>query len=253
VRDRSKLESHARSFGQAADVYAQARPGYPADAVDWLVPDRASRVLDLGAGTGKLTEELVGRNLDVIAVDPSPEMLAELQKRLPDVETVVGTAETLPVPNASFDAVMVAQAWHWIDATRAVPEIARVLRPGGTLGLVWNTRDETIDWVAQLGSIMGGTAHYDMDDGEPSVGPPFGEMERSQTTWVQTLSRERVLDLVRSRSYFLLKTEGEQHSTLEAVSELLDTHPALRHTDTIDLPYVTECYRARLPQVGRVR
>jgi SAM-dependent methyltransferase len=234
-------------------VYAEARPTYPNEAVDWLVPGKPNRVLDLGAGTGKLTEVLVKRGFDVVAVDPSREMLDELEKRLPAVEAIVGAAEHLPLPDASVNAVTVAQAWHWVDAEKAVPEIARVLRPGGTLGLVWNTRDESVDWVAQLGEIMGGTAHYDMDDGEPIIGPPFGETERWQTTWTQTVTRNDLLNLVRSRSYFLVKSEADQQATLAAVTELLNQHPALRSSDTLELPYLTECYRARLLEHGRVR
>ncbi|MCP2030337.1 SAM-dependent methyltransferase [Okibacterium sp. HSC-33S16] len=253
MRDRSRLTAHAQSFGQAAETYAKARPSYPAQAVDWLVPEGASRVLDLGAGTGKLTEVLVARGLDVVAIDPSGQMLDELSKRLPAVEAIVGTAELLPLPDASVDAVTVAQAWHWIDAQAAVPEIARVLRPGGALGLVWNTRDESVDWVAELGEIMGGTAHYDLEDGEPTIGPPFGATERWQTTWTQTLNRDELLDLVRSRSYVLVTSDAEQRATLAAVTELIERHPALRGSENVELPYLTECYRARLPEDGRVR
>ncbi|MBG6239319.1 SAM-dependent methyltransferase [Mycetocola sp. CAN_C7] len=246
MRDRSRLEQHARSFGQAADVYAASRPGYPQDAVDWLVPSDARTVLDLGAGTGKLTTLLARSGREVIAVDPSADMLARLTASAPDVEVHVGTAESIPLPDASVDAVTVAQAWHWVDAARAVPEVARVLRPGGTLGLVWNTRDESVDWVAQLGEIMGGTAHYEMADDAPPVGSPFTPLESSTTRWLQPLAPAAVLDLVRSRSYFLVRTAGEQDATLAAVQDLLDSHPDLAGRVTIELPYVTECFRARL-------
>ena len=112
-------------------------------------------MLDLGAGTGKLTTRLVERGLDVVAVDPIPEMLELLSNSLPDTPALLGTAEEIPLPDDSVDAVLVAQAWHWFDPERAVKEVARVLRPGGRLGLVWNTRDERLGWVKDLGRIIG--------------------------------------------------------------------------------------------------
>ena len=162
----------AASFGAAADHYDRGRPSYPAEAVDWLVPTTAHHVLDLGAGTGKLTRLLHDRGLDVLAVEPSPGMRARLAAALPDVRLLDGTAEAIPLPDASVDAVLVAQAWHWVDPARAVPEVARVLVPGGRLGLVWNIRDEREDWVRQLGQTM----HTDEDlrAPVPTVGPPFG-------------------------------------------------------------------------------
>jgi SAM-dependent methyltransferase len=253
MRDRSRLEQHALSFGSAADVYATSRPGYPQDAVDWLVPANAGTVLDLGAGTGKFTSLIPRSGREVIAVDPSADMLARLTASAPDVTTVLGSAESIPLADASVDVVTVAQAWHWVDAERAVPEVARVLRPGGTLSLVWNTRDESVDWVARLGEIMGGTAHYEMADEAPPVGPPFGPLESWQTRWVQRLDRAGVLDLVRSRSYFLVKSREEQDATLSAVSDLLDRHPDLTGRTVIELPYLTECFRARLGEEGPVR
>ncbi|EUA44075.1 ubiE/COQ5 methyltransferase family protein [Mycobacterium xenopi 3993] len=115
-------------------------------------------MLDLGAGTGKLTTRLVERGLDVVAVDPIPEMLDVLRKSLPDTPALLGTAEEIPLPDNSVDAVLVAQAWHWFDPARAIPEVIRVLRPGGRLGLVWNTRDERLGWVRELGRIIGSDA-----------------------------------------------------------------------------------------------
>src|SRR6185437_14170246 len=123
------------SFGSAAAAYERGRPSYPPQAIDWLLPTGARDVLDLGAGTGKLTTRLVERGLDVVAVDPIPEMLEVLRASLPQT------------------AVLVAQAWHWVYAERAIPEVARVLRPGGRLGLVWNIRDERLGWVRELGQI----------------------------------------------------------------------------------------------------
>ncbi|HMD12433.1 MAG TPA: class I SAM-dependent methyltransferase, partial [Marmoricola sp.] len=127
------------SFGDAADRYDRARPSYPPEGVAWLVGTKPARVLELGAGTGKLTEALVELDRDVIAVDPIEEMLEELEVAVPGVPRILGTAEDIPIQDASVDAVVVGQAWHWFQRARAVAEIARVLRPGGVLGLAWNS------------------------------------------------------------------------------------------------------------------
>src|SRR5215207_905226 len=143
----------ARSFGAAASVYRAARPGYPVEAIEWLIGD-AVRVLDLGAGTGKLTEALVALDRDVIAVDPIEEMLDELEVAVPGVPRILGTAEDIPLEDASVDAVVVGPAWRWFERDRAVAEISRVLRRGGVLGLAWNSRDTSVDWLREAGEIM---------------------------------------------------------------------------------------------------
>src|SRR5215475_2957515 len=146
--------ARAVSFGAVADAYERGRPPYPPTAIDWLLPAGAARVLDLGAGTGKLTRQLAGRGLDVTAVEPSEAMREQLRGAVPGIRSLEGTAERIPLPGGSVDAVLVAQAWHWVDPARAVPEVARVLRPGGQLGLLWNVRDERADWVAALSVIL---------------------------------------------------------------------------------------------------
>ena len=151
----ARRDVRAASFGSVADVYDRARPGYPDEAVRWLVGDAPRRVLDLAAGTGKLTRSLVAAGHDVVAVEPAEEMLAHLRAAVPAAEALVGTAEAIPLPDASVDAVTVAQAFHWFDPPAALREIARVLRPDGALGLVWNTRDEREPWVRRLGELIG--------------------------------------------------------------------------------------------------
>ena len=148
-------QQRSLSFGAEAAAYERGRPSYPPEAIDWLLPSDSRDVLDLGAGTGKLTTRLVERGLDVIAVDPIAEMLEVLSNSLPETPALLGTAEEIPLPDDSVDAVLVAQAWHWFDPERAVKEVARVLRPGGRVGLVWNTRDERLGWVKDLGRIIG--------------------------------------------------------------------------------------------------
>ncbi|MGO4536725.1 class I SAM-dependent methyltransferase [Leifsonia sp. 2MCAF36] len=248
MRSRHQLDLHAASFDRAADVYDAARPSYPADAVSWLTEGIDGPVLDLGAGTGKLAASLVERGLDVTAVDPSPEMLRVLRDRLPAVSVSEGTAERIPVPDASFALVLVAQAWHWVDPSRAIPEVARVLRPGGRLGLVWNERDESVGWVRELGELMdAGSASFD-DASDPVLAAPLGPLEKHETRWVQTLSHDGLLDLARSRSYFITKDPEGQTAVIQSLRRLLREHPDLAGRDTIELPYVTRSYRAALEQ-----
>jgi SAM-dependent methyltransferase len=145
---------HGSSFGAAAGAYAEYRPSYAEDAVRWALEPvwsrRPLRVVDLGAGTGKLTQTLVGLGAEVTAVEPDPDMLAELRQQMPGVGAVPGRAEQIPVPDASVDAVVAGQAMHWFDMARALPEIARVLTPGGVLAGLWNMDDDDVDWVAEL-------------------------------------------------------------------------------------------------------
>lgn len=246
MRSRHERDLHAASFDHAADVYDSARPSYPADAVTWLTEGIEGPVLDLGAGTGKLAASLVDRGLEVTAVDPSPEMLRVLRERLPEVRAGEGAAERIPFPDASFDLVVAAQAWHWVDPERAVPEVVRVLRPGGRIGLVWNERDESVGWVRELGELMAaGSAAFD-DEADPVLPPPFGALEKHETRWVQALSHDGLLDLARSRSYFITKDADGQAAVIQSLRRLLREHPDLAGRDTVELPYVTRSYRAAL-------
>ncbi|WP_285116152.1 class I SAM-dependent methyltransferase [Leifsonia sp. fls2-241-R2A-40a] len=244
MRSRNQRDLHAASFDRAADVYDAARPSYPADAVTWLTEGIEGPVLDLGAGTGKLTASLVDRGFDVTAVDPSPEMLRVLADRVESVDAREGTAERIPSADAAFGLAVVAQAWHWVDADRAIPEVARVLRPGGRIGLVWNERDESVAWVKELGELMdAGSAAFD-DESEPELAPPFGPLERHETRWVQALTVDGLLDLARSRSYFITKDPDAQAAVIQSLRRLAREHPDLAGRDTFELPYVTRSYRA---------
>lgn len=242
-----RKHEQATSFGAAADVYERVRPSYPDEAIGWLLPPSARRVLDLGAGTGKLTRGLAGRGLEVIAVEPSAGMRAELARALPEVTLLAGTAEEIPLPAQAVDAVLVAQAWHWVDPVRAVPEVARVLTPGGQLGLVWNMRDERVDWVAELTRIIHTPDYTDNGSLAPPVGPLFGPVERFDVEWGRSMRPAGLLDLVASRSYIITMSEPERAAVLARVRHLLGTHPALAGADAITMPYVTRCSRAKLP------
>jgi SAM-dependent methyltransferase len=244
-------QAQATSFGVAAAAYERGRPPYPSQAIDWLLPLGAAHVLDLGAGTGKLTRQLLGRGLAVSAVEPSAGMREQLWQAAPGAAVLAGTAEQIPLADHSVDAVLVAQAWHWVDPVRAVPEVARVLRPGGRLSLLWNIRDEREDWVARLGAVMrsaegthsGSNTVSDM----PTVGPPFGPLERLDVEWVHHLSPDALVDMVASRSYIITMPDHARDALLDVVRHLISTHPALAGAQEITLPYVTRCSRTQLP------
>lgn len=237
-------QAQSLSFGPEAAAYERGRPSYPPEAIDWLLPSGARDVLDLGAGTGKLTTRLVERGLDVVAVDPIAEMLEVLRRSLPDTPALLGTAEEIPLADNSADAVLVAQAWHWFDPARAIPEVARVLRPGGRLALVWNTRDERLGWVRELGRIIGRDDDPVRD--KVTLPQPFNGLERHQVEWTNYLTPQALIDLVASRSYCITSPAEVRTRTLDQVRELLATHPALANAGGLALPYVTVCVRATL-------
>ncbi|WP_418276392.1 class I SAM-dependent methyltransferase [Isoptericola jiangsuensis] len=238
----------AAAFTRGAGVYARVRPSYPSEAVGWMVPPGA-RVLDLAAGTGLLTRRLVEAGHDVVAVDPAPQMLAELSTALPDVAVQVGSAESIPLPDASVDAVVVGQAWHWFDPALASAEIARVLRPGGTLGICWNDRDERIEWVRRFGRILhdgdGLHPHDAPQHVEPELGPAFEVLEQASFRWSHHLPTSALRDLAASRSYVLTLPDDEREEHLQQVDDLVVTHPDLAGTTEVAMPYVTVACRAR--------
>jgi SAM-dependent methyltransferase len=235
----------AASFGVAAVSYERSRPGYPAMALDWLLPPGARRVLDLGAGTGQLTRLLVARGLEVTAVEPSSKMREQLAHSTVDATVLAGSAENIPVPGASMDTVLVAQAWHWVDHQRGIPEVARVLIPGGRIGLLWNVRDERVPWVARLGAIM---YQYTRQEGNttPTVFAPFENIEHYEVSWTYRLSPAQLVELVASRSYVITLPDHQRQDLLADVAEFLAAEPALAGKPYVDLPYVTQCTRARL-------
>jgi SAM-dependent methyltransferase len=239
-------QAQAGSFGAAAAIYERARPSYPVEAVDWLLPEGSPRVLDLGAGTGKLTRMIAERGIEVEAVDPSAQMLAELSQVLPSVPTHVGSAEQIPLPDDSFDAVVVAQAWHWVDVPRAAAEVARVLKPGGQLGLVWNDRDERVDWVRRLSEIAVPGSSRSMDVDNPLFGGPFGQIEYSVTEWSNPITPAGLIELIASRSYVIIAPAVERSAILGGVQDLLERHPDLAGRAEFEMPYVTYASRARI-------
>lgn len=233
----------ASSFGLVADSYARARPGYPDDAVRWLAGEEPRDVVDLGAGTGKLTGSLVALGHRVTAIEPLPEMLELLPAAAPGASAILGTAEVIPLPDDFADVVTCAQSFHWFDHEVALPEIARVLRPHGRLALVWNTRDDRVDWVAKLSQAIGSET-IEREDAEGPIARSglFGPVEIATFSWTQRLDRELLRDLVLSRSYCAALAPPEREPVLAAVDRVFDEHAT---GGELELPYVTECYRAQ--------
>jgi ubiquinone/menaquinone biosynthesis C-methylase UbiE len=243
----------AVGFEAAVERYERGRPSYPGDAVSFLVraagigPGRD--VVELGAGTGKFTELIVPTGARIVAVEPVPGMREALGRSCPSVEAVNGTAEQIPLADASADAVVVAQAYHWFDGERALPEIHRVLRPHGTLGLIWNIRDEASDWSERLTEIFdrlsgdGAPRYRDMRWREAFEDTDlFGPFHHQVAYHVHQVTRDAFLDRVLSVSYVASAPEGERERVVAEVTDLLENDPDLRGRDQIVMPYRTDVF-----------
>jgi SAM-dependent methyltransferase len=236
----------AAGFGSTADLYERARPSYPQDAVGWMAERTGLRpgrtIVDVGAGTGKLTRLLPQTGARVVAVEPIPEMRAKLVGLVGhDAEVLDGTAEELPLEDESFDVVTVAQAFHWFDLDRALPEIHRVLRPGGSLALVWNMRD--LDDPVQRGVEDLLSAHRGRLTGQregrwraPLYGSPlFGERATATFRYEQQLTADDLVDRVLSTSFVAAMDEAERRPLLDDVRALVADRDG-----AFAFPYVTE-------------
>lgn len=238
----------ARSFGPAADLYDAARPTYPAEALRWLTGDAPKDVLDVGAGTGILTRGLTALGHRVTAVEPDPRMRAKLTASGPDVTAFAGSAEALPLPDASADVITAGQAFHWFDRSKALPELRRVLRADGVLAPIWNIRDHTTPWVAAVWAAV------DASQGERDAlaaaapgyfGDGFAEPELRIFRHERTVDRPGVLRLVRSRSYYLTADDDRRRRIIAEITDILDTHPDLDGKETFALPYAAHAFRVR--------
>jgi SAM-dependent methyltransferase len=237
-------------FESGSDIYERSRPDYSDQALAQLVATTGvgpgSRLLDLAAGTGKLTRRLHALGADCVAVEPSPSMREVFRRVVTDVPLVGATAESIPVRADTMDAIVVAQAFHWFDPGRALPEMARVLRPGGWLALIWNERDESDPMMAELVRI----SKWDLCQPYP-VGMDFGAVidesglfgpvQRSKSAFVQWLDREAFVDQVASRSYVQILGADEQAALLDEVAALGATLP-----EPIAMPYLVDLFCAQL-------
>jgi SAM-dependent methyltransferase len=238
----SERAARARSFASVADAYERARPGYPDEAVRWLLGERPLRVVDVGAGTGKLTRQLVAAGHDVVAIEPLPEMLDQLRRVAPGVRALAGSAEAIPLPDESVDAVTAAQAFHWFDHGRALPEIARVLRPQGALALIWNVRDDSVEWIVRLNELLG-AERIDYEGYPPEIvaaSALFGPTEHETFVFEQRVDRVTLRELVLSRSYVATLEPAERERLLGDVERAYDD---AAEADGLVVPYVTHAFR----------
>ena len=250
---------HGSSFGTAAAAYAEHRPGYAEAAVRWaLEPVQDAppvRVVDIGAGTGKLTATLAALGTEVTAVEPDPQMLAKLRQAMPEVRSVPGSAEEMPLPDASVDAVLAGQAMHWFDMRRAMPEIARVLRPGGLFAGLWNVDDDRVGWVADLAKMSKRKASITLlrwRDGagrsrqqrllEASAGL-FGVAEEGEFEHGQVRTADSLLATIATHSHLLVMDEAERSGLLAQVQDFLRARPETSSGE-FTLPIVTVVLRA---------
>lgn len=218
------VRRRAESFDAVADAYEEHRPEYPDAVVAWLVDRlgvrKGTAVLDVGAGTGKLSRALVAAGAAVTAVDPGTQLLAILRTVAPDVEARRGSAEELPLPDASVDVVTAAQAYHWFDAARAVPEIHRVLRPGGRMGLLWTWWNESDPRQRPLLTILGGRRTFD----RLPAAPWFRQVDHATIPSVRTMTRETLIGRFTSSSAYAAADPLEKQHLLGQVVEVVSAY-----------------------------
>jgi SAM-dependent methyltransferase len=243
-----------KGYGRAADIYARARPSYPDAAVDWLLAKLGEppQVVEVGAGTGKFTAQLVERNVTVLAVEPVSAMRERLATLGPSVTALDATAENLPLANGSVDALVASQSLHWADVSVALREFDRVLHPGGAVGLIWNFRDVAVPWQRDLDALLrelrARAPHSRDGRWERAVETSAFKAIASKTwRWSSTTDEAGVLDRVRSVSYVAAMTEDEQRRVDEQVLDLLGEYGLNSGGKPIEFPYVTEAYVLRRP------
>jgi SAM-dependent methyltransferase len=239
----------ARGFARAGPEYERGRPGYPQRAIETIVAELGigphSTIVDLAAGTGKLTRSLTATGASVVAVEPVPEMREQLLAAVPGVEALSGTAEAIPLEDGSADAVLVAQAFHWFDATAAATEIHRVLKPGGGLGVLWNAWDESVTWVARMQEVVhsyaGETPRHATSKWRQEVDATglFGELGERTIPHVVTGGLEELLARVSSVSYISALEDRERDHVLTAVKRIVASDPLTRERADLDMPYTT--------------
>lgn len=256
VVDERERVRRGSSFGVVAAAYAEHRPDYPEAAARWCLAPAGPevsrlRVLDLGAGTGKLTGVLASLCAEVTAVEPDPRMLAELRRLLPGVRALRGSAEAIPLPDGSVDAVLCGQALHWFDLDLALPEIARVLSGGGVLAGLWNSDDDRVEWVDGLQAVAKGAASPSLSRrraeaagfGVGQFGPLFHDAERAEFAHGQRRTAGSLLALIATHSTVLVMTAAERMRLLADVSGYLAARPETSDGE-FTVPMVTSVLRA---------
>lgn len=243
----ARWAERANSFGAQAEVYAEHRPDYPAAGIHWALAPIGDRkapvVLDLGAGTGKLTEGLLTIGAEVIAVEPDDAMRAELVARFPDVRAFSGAAEAIPLHDGSVDAVLAGQAFHWFDQARAFPEIARVLRTNGVFAALWNKDDGRVEWVAELQRVVrSGTSLPSAGDNKLPSHPLFAEFEQSEFAHTQRRTAESLTTTIGTHSNTVVISAQQRAEVLDRISTYLHSRPETAEGE-FDFPLRTEVIR----------
>lgn len=248
-------ETRRLSFGSVATDYDRYRPAPPPQALDWLIPPGAQAVLDLAAGTGAVTRELIGRAPRIIAVEPDERMRAVLAARCPEAEVLAGRGEDIPLPDASVDAVVISSAWHWLDPVRAVPEITRVLRVGGVLGVMWISRDMRAPWVAEFNRLAresreadrrpdGAIAGHRRREVTFPPGAPLSPAEQHTVEFSLSMTKDELVGLLGTYSGVITLDPEQRADFSRRVRDFLDRQP----WDRTDLPLICRCLRStRLP------
>jgi ubiquinone/menaquinone biosynthesis C-methylase UbiE len=239
----------SRAFELVADLYERTRPEYPPEAIQWLADRLDLRdgrvVLDLGAGTGKLTRALVATGAQVIAVEPGEAMLAQLRRAVPGAEAVLGAAEAIPLPDASVDAVTVGQAFHWFRHEEALPELHRVLRPGGGIALIWNSRDQSSPLQREVNKLLASLvrpprAHVGHSSRYLAESDLFTSVEQRSFGFVQELDADALVERIGSISFVAAASEEEQRRLERELRELV-----AENGGTVAFPYVTDVHVTR--------
>ena len=242
----------SQGFGMEAKTYARGRPEYPASLLPWLKQEiglaPGKSVIDLGSGTGKFSTLLVQSGARVLAVEPVAAMREQFARKFPTLTQYEGTAQAMPLETASVDAVLCAQAFHWFATEAALAEIHRVLRPGGKLGLVWNVRDESVDWVAAITKIItpyeGDAPRFHKGDWRKAFGGGlFGDLAQTSFTYQhQGTAQEVIMDRFLSVSFIAILPPAQKANVENQLRALISSHPELGARPSIDFPYRTQAY-----------
>ena len=263
-----QMAERAASFGDAASHYERYRPGPPVEAVEWILPATApvGRVVDLGAGTGALSRLLVGRADEVVAVEPDDRMRAVLTESVPGVRAVAGRGESIPLPDASVDAVLASSSWHWMDPVPTLLEVGRVLVPGGTLAAIWSGPDPDAPLITQAQALLsgGGGDAVGIDSQsqaelssalndrsalvqalEIPPGVPFDQPEQTAITWEVALDADELIGLLGTFSWVILMEDDARARLLQTARRVLRDMLGVSGDVTVDMPYRAEVWKAR--------
>ncbi len=242
-------ERRRQSFGAWANQYDQLRPAYPQELVAAILDDCQATVehpvVDIGAGTGQLTRVIDSLGFPVVAVEPDERMRALLARGLGEQSALAGSAEDIPLQDGAAAAVLGGQMWHWVRPEAAVPEIGRVLRPGGSMTIVWILRDDRVGWVRELAEVVSLPDRLSWFDGAsvPSLGDPFGPFVMREQSFTQDFAVEQLPDHLRTYSSVALADDVEDQ--LAAAVRIVAEHPEAGVAGVVEMPFVAKAFSAR--------